>query len=283
MPDTDESEKRQAENPSIGLVADRVEKRARCQEPDVLVIVGPEQKVFPCYRIVLSLSSAVFDAMLSNSMVENECSRIVVPDVEPDVWKLFYSFFDPRSIRTAEITEDNLNDLVPLFHCYQMMELLEKCDKMLKDIIETIGPLEHSFEEASEKAKLIMEKSLVVILGKIDSIKLIVPFLQREETRDVFWSKIKDYVPEGLDCSNLDALFQNDMFPYLVQARTKSEQAEHVMRKALKFPIELWEAMPPAKVEGKGSDADDLSKQKLQDIMRKAWEGNGIVDLPDTW
>ena len=71
MPSTDQAEEEQAGNPAE-KTQDLSTKRLRCQAPDVVVVVGPDGEEFPCYRIVLSLSSAVFDAMLSIAMVENE-------------------------------------------------------------------------------------------------------------------------------------------------------------------------------------------------------------------
>lgn len=105
-----------------------------CMDPDVVVLVGLEQEQFQCYRVVLTLSSDVFYAMLSNSMSENERSTVVLPDMEPAVWKLFYSFIDPRSHRSAKITKFNIAILVPLFHRYHMIE----CDEILKKVVEAV-------------------------------------------------------------------------------------------------------------------------------------------------
>ena len=41
---------------------------------------------YPCYRVVLSLASEYFDTMLSNSMRENETSKISFPDKDPNEW-----------------------------------------------------------------------------------------------------------------------------------------------------------------------------------------------------
>ena len=175
MSTANQAEQEQAENPGgVEELGEIAAKRLRCQEPDVVVVVGPDQVEFQCYRIVLSLSSDVFDAMLSNALVENEHSRIVLPDVDPTIWEMFYTFMDPRTYRSAKITKENLDVLVPLFHRYQLKELLAECDKFLaseindeKPLYELLPPLSELLPPLSLAATFELKNSRDVATKKI--------------------------------------------------------------------------------------------------------------------
>jgi hypothetical protein len=132
MATSDTSAKRKDGNPQ----GNSETKRQRFQEPDVVVVVGPEKEEFHCYRLLSSLASDFFDAMLSNRMSENETGQIVLSDMDPDVWRLVYTFIDPATVRTPKVTKDNVEVLVPWFHRFQMTNCLAESEAVIVAIID---------------------------------------------------------------------------------------------------------------------------------------------------
>lgn len=116
-------------------------KCLRSQEPDVVVVVGSgvKKEEFHCYRLNLSFASEVFDAMFCSGMKENETGKILLPDKDPNEWRLFYEFFDPATVHNARVTDANVETLTPWFHHFQMMRLLENCDEIVCEIIKELN------------------------------------------------------------------------------------------------------------------------------------------------
>ena len=111
-------------------------KKVRSQPPDVKVAVGSADGMqeFECYRIVLSFASKYLDTMLSARMKEDETSRIEFPDKDPKEWKMFHTFIDPATSRSAKLSDDNVFLLLPWFHEFQMSTFVKECDTYLAEI-----------------------------------------------------------------------------------------------------------------------------------------------------
>lgn len=108
---------------------DRASKRIRKEEPDVTIIVGGKE--FRHYRQILCVASDYFDAAFNSGMKESDTMRIEFPDKDPDEWELFVSFLEPFT--TAEITNSNVEVLVPWFHEFGITTMLNKCDCVFHD------------------------------------------------------------------------------------------------------------------------------------------------------
>ena len=54
---------------------------------DVTFIVGEERKSIEAHKLILSVRSRVFEAMLTGPMAEQD--SIVIPDVESDIFNIF--------------------------------------------------------------------------------------------------------------------------------------------------------------------------------------------------
>lgn len=125
-------------------------QQLRSQAPDVVVAVGQGDGMqeFECYKVVLALASPYFDAMLSADMIENSSSRIEFPDKDPEVWKLFYQFIDPKQNRVATLDATTSMTLIPWFHEFQMESYLKECDDILLKLIQALEirmiPSEHN-------------------------------------------------------------------------------------------------------------------------------------------
>jgi hypothetical protein len=110
-------------------------KTMRAVEPDVTVTVGGVE--FPHYSTFLCCNSDYFDAMLSVDMKEKAEKRIDFADKDPEEWKLFYSFIDPRTCSTAKLTTENVDRLLPWFHEFAMEARLMECDTIMCRRLET--------------------------------------------------------------------------------------------------------------------------------------------------
>ena len=110
-------------------------KTMRAVEPDVTVTVGGVD--FLHYSTFLCCNSDYFDAMLSVDMKEKAEKRIEFVDKDPEEWKLFYSFIDPRTCNTAKLTTENVDRLLPWFHEFAMEHRLTECDTIMCRRLET--------------------------------------------------------------------------------------------------------------------------------------------------
>ena len=74
--------------------------------------------------------------MLSSEMREGESGRVEFPMKDPEEWKLFYAFFDPQNIgqgSQAVIDSENVLQLLPWFHEFQMDYYVKVCDTYLAE------------------------------------------------------------------------------------------------------------------------------------------------------
>lgn len=100
--------------------------------PDLEVVVGGTS--FMHHSFILCYSSEYFDTMLASGMQESQTKKIEFPDKNPEEWKLFYPFLEPRSMSTADcvkITKENAKAILPWFHEFGMTKLLNESDEKL--------------------------------------------------------------------------------------------------------------------------------------------------------
>lgn len=144
---------------------------------------GDNREEFECYKIAMCFASPYFDgeiwyvfcisilfashhysyycygipAMLSASMTENNNNRIEFPDKDPDTWRLFYQFIDPKQIGNPSyynsinyFLSNHAEKLVPWFHEFQMSDWLKKCDEILSNEIEIVMQHVGRFDASKE-------------------------------------------------------------------------------------------------------------------------------------
>jgi hypothetical protein len=124
--------KRKRESPDLDSGFPPQHNRRCLGEPDVEVVVGGES--FLHHSFILCYSSEYFDTMLASGMQESKNKKIDFPDKNPEEWKLFYPFLEPRSVSTAnsvEITKENAKAILPWFHEFGMTKLLGEGDEKL--------------------------------------------------------------------------------------------------------------------------------------------------------
>jgi hypothetical protein len=105
---------------------------SRISEPDLTVVVGGE--TFLHHSVMFCLASEYFDKMLSSDTLESHTRRIEFPDGDPEEWVRFCRYLEPRSTITADtfpVNEEDAKDLLPWFHLFGMINLLQECDERL--------------------------------------------------------------------------------------------------------------------------------------------------------
>jgi hypothetical protein len=72
--------------------------------------------------------------MLSSDTRESHTRRIEFPEGDPETWVRFYRYLEPRSTFSADtlhVNEEDAKALLPWFHLFGMINLLEECDERL--------------------------------------------------------------------------------------------------------------------------------------------------------
>ena len=102
-------------------------KRLR-EEPDVILLVGPQRVRVLAFSQILALSSDFFDAALGTSMVEAQSKQIALPDQDPETVRLLLEYVSPGSEVT--LTAANIHTLLPLLHQFQFAVGLKEADAL---------------------------------------------------------------------------------------------------------------------------------------------------------
>jgi hypothetical protein len=108
-------------------------RRAGFAEPDLTVVVGGKAE-FKHHSVLLCLASEYFDKMLSSGTRESRTRRMEFPHGDPATWVRFCRYLEPRSTFPADtlhVNEEDARDLLPWFHLFGMIHLLQECDVRL--------------------------------------------------------------------------------------------------------------------------------------------------------
>lgn len=89
---------------------------------------------FVAHKFVLSMSSAVFDAMFNGQMAEKGDGAIEIPDVEPSAFKALLKFLYTDEI---SVESDNVMSMLYTAKKYAIPALEQECVEYLKDNITT--------------------------------------------------------------------------------------------------------------------------------------------------
>lgn len=211
-------------------------RRRLLLEPDVLVVVGDgeDRREFPCYKAILCLASEVFDVMLFHEMKEQRESVIKLRDKDPPEWELFYAFIDPETARFQELNKENVMILLPWFHEYRMMSLVEQCDEIIEHMASKFIRNDRlvRFLEAACRYDLNRTKANVVLIIRRrfedhsialekDLLTAMEPLLLRDEFEESLWHPIRDLLPENLRITEPRQLFRRDELVLLVMKEYK--------------------------------------------------------------
>ncbi len=93
------------------------------------VILEVEGEMIPCHRVVLASQSAYFRAMFTDDMVESKKTTISINGVEAVSLR---SLIDYAYTASIEISEDNVQSILPAASVLQFEEVKRACSQYLK-------------------------------------------------------------------------------------------------------------------------------------------------------
>jgi hypothetical protein len=102
-------------------------KRARLEQPDVIIAVGDEE--FEHYSHVLCIACDYFDAAMNSGMQEASSKRFEFPEGDPETFELFMSAIQPCS--TVSVNASNVEDILPWADLLGASRMLSICDEAL--------------------------------------------------------------------------------------------------------------------------------------------------------
>ena len=113
----------------------------RSIEQDLLVITKDNVNTY-CYKHNLARYSSVFDSLFSSNMLETSSNDGIVTlrlnDVNKATWDMFYSFVCPQNpFNMPQLNEPLVEQLLPLFHQYQIKHCIDACDSLLNAVVLT--------------------------------------------------------------------------------------------------------------------------------------------------
>jgi hypothetical protein len=120
-----------ATDPELGSI--------RLKEAEITVTAGSDasRKEFRCQKTIMSFASTKLDALIA----ESSNGTLLLPDVNPDSWDLFYKSIDPRQSDKSkdENTKRPLLEkaklLAPLFCKFDMINYLDSCEDIFRNFI----------------------------------------------------------------------------------------------------------------------------------------------------
>jgi hypothetical protein len=116
-------------------------KKIRSSEPDLVVMVGDEQKEYHYHSQVMATHSKVIDTMLSASMIESQTRRINFPDLNAKVWESMIYFLDPATSR--QMTVQDALQIAAAYDQYEFRAGAECCDQVFCELFGKIMPDGH--------------------------------------------------------------------------------------------------------------------------------------------
>ncbi|XP_041373888.1 BTB/POZ domain-containing protein 2-like isoform X4 [Gigantopelta aegis] len=127
-----------------------LQQKSHC---DVTFQVGKDRKSIPAHRLILTLRSRVFEAMLTGPLAEQD--NIAVPDIDSDIFEQFLIFLYTDD---AILDSKNATDLLYLSKKYDVTPLEQKCLAYLESSISShnacvVMEQAHFYDEHDLKVK----------------------------------------------------------------------------------------------------------------------------------
>jgi hypothetical protein len=208
------------------------------------VVVGGKE--FWHYSAILCRASEYFDRMLSSDSRESRTGIIEFPDGDPEEWVRFCHYLEPRSLFTANtfpVSEEDAKDLLPWFHLFGMINLLQECDQRLSisspkflddhlnvvdhrrstmtDILvwagtATIYDLSDTLDVMMQELKKAVDSFPELITSEI--LEKMRPFWSLAASTE-FWEAVKAILPDDVKSSHDDAALKIDqqLFDFVAQ------------------------------------------------------------------
>jgi hypothetical protein len=133
MSEDDESERAPlaAVSPPAGIITRRLKS---FPPPDLVVVVGPSQRIYRHHSFILASLSVYVDTMLSSPMKEQESMHITFPDIPPETWEKIIRFLEPGAYPSLSRLPD-IVEVLPFYDKYQFIDGVALCDAKIRDIL----------------------------------------------------------------------------------------------------------------------------------------------------
>jgi hypothetical protein len=142
--------------------------KLRSSEPDLVVVVGDEEKEYHCHSQVMATHSKVIDAMLATSIMrESQTGRITFPDLAPNVWESMFSFLDPSAARQMTVQDALL--VAGAYDKYDFCAGTKCCDQVFFELFGTVMP--HGRHDPNEKPEDLNQLIDVFLLADAANLK----------------------------------------------------------------------------------------------------------------
>jgi hypothetical protein len=142
-------------------------KKLRSSEPDLVVVVGDEEKEYHYHSQVMAAHSKVIDAMLSSSMRESQTGRIKFPDLSAKVWESMIYFLHPPAAR--QMTVQDALQVAAAYDKYDFCAGVECCDQVFVELFRTLMP--HGQYDLKKKPDDLNQLIDVFLLADVANLK----------------------------------------------------------------------------------------------------------------
>ena len=102
------------------------------QSDMITFVVGKQQKVMKCAGLCMSAISCFFEILLDNRKESDECTPILMKDVEPAIFEFIIDWAYGKEVC---FDDKNIISIMRMADKYQMILLLKKCDEQFTKII----------------------------------------------------------------------------------------------------------------------------------------------------
>ncbi|XP_041357432.1 BTB and MATH domain-containing protein 36-like [Gigantopelta aegis] len=114
-----------ANKSSIGVTSDRFSEFCKPSSHSDIILLVEENRVY-CNKIILSCASPVFERMYLGGFIERKQQEISLPGKKYTDFLFFLECIYPSTL--AEITDENVDAVLPLAEEYQVTQLKKRCD-----------------------------------------------------------------------------------------------------------------------------------------------------------
>jgi len=133
--------KRLADNQNDRVPKPLVKKPWRGYENDITVVVGQgeSEKAYEFNKTFLASASEIASMLVFRELDDKKTDTLRLPTLSPAQWEAFSPFISPPSNESKAqdpiVTEDNYEDLLPVFHFFQLHRRIEECEETMLSLV----------------------------------------------------------------------------------------------------------------------------------------------------
>jgi len=268
--------KRVADNQNDRVAELPAKKPWRGYENDIAVVVGQgeSEKAYEFNKTFLASASEIASMLVFRELDEKETNTLRLPTLSPAQWEAFSPFISPPSnesnARDPVVTEDNYEDLLPVFHFFQLQRRIEECERTMLSLLLGWQKNDDDIEIVSDTlaglatvtalalrygTKDLLAEALTTLFKRLrlneDSVD--VPLLEQliliGRTDNRMWCFLQHYAPKSLrENWTARTVIDNPLLPHLFLSGFR---AHSLKRRAIRSTRKLLDGMqrlPPSNI-----------------------------------